>query len=78
MVALTAELVDYINTELAKMRSRVGTVTATGPGNQVQVNVGGTVLTLHRLSSYSAPTVGDSVLVEVTVQSWVVVGKILA
>ncbi|GAA1402038.1 hypothetical protein GCM10009613_61310 [Pseudonocardia kongjuensis] len=55
---------------------RAGTVTATGP---LTVDVAGTAMQLPRLASYSAPAVGDVVLILTTDRAgWTVLGKVVA
>jgi hypothetical protein len=77
LAELGRALAEQLRKELAKIRSRVGTVTALGPGNKVTVTVdGATGIQLNRLSSYT-PAVNDNVLIDATIQTWVVVGKIL-
>lgn len=64
----------YLDQVLQERQRRTGTVTGTS-GTSVLVTVGGTTLTLRRLSSYT-PTVGDQVIIDCGGDGMVIIGKI--
>lgn len=53
----------------------VGQVTAVG--TRITVTVRGGTKTISRLAAYSAPAVGDVVLIACAKQSWCALGKII-
>lgn len=74
MTELAKSLSERLEREITKLRNKVGTVTAlTTP---TTVTVDGTAMQLHRLSSYT-PALSDIVYVDVSVQNWLILGKIV-
>jgi hypothetical protein len=78
MTELAKAFSEKLDREITKLRNKVGTVTAFTSATPftVTVTVDGTSLVLHRLATYSAPAVSDNVLIDVSIQNWVVLGKI--
>jgi len=76
MAEMSQAVNENMTREVTKLRNQVGTVVTVGPGNQVVVTVGSTNMTLSRLGGWS-PVIGDVVLIDVSVQNWCVLGKIL-
>jgi len=73
----TADAVEKRIAEVIAMLPQQGRVEQIGPGSLLGVDLGGTWLLLPRLKSYTAPALGDYVIVSTTVSgSKIVMGAI--